>query len=87
MNIENGPKRAYDLAAFRTAIGNVRIYDDPKQVELRSRDYFWYSPILAEDIGHLVGDLVVVPKDQDEVRTVPAITASACRWKAASSST
>ena len=75
MNIENGPKRAYDLAAFRAAIGDVRIYDDPKQVELRSRDYFWYSPILAEDLGHLVGDLVVVPKDRDEVRSVVAAAA------------
>src|SRR5690606_10502106 len=40
-----------------------------------SRDYFWYSPILTEDIGHYLGDLVVIPKDQDEVRRVAAAAA------------
>jgi len=69
------PQRIYDWAAFRTEIDGIRIYDDPKQVELRSRDYFWYSPILTEDIGHYLGDLVVIPKDQDEVRRVAAAAA------------
>ncbi|KAB2688148.1 FAD-binding oxidoreductase [Brucella pseudogrignonensis] len=69
------PQRIYDWAAFRAEIEGIRIYDDPKQVELRSRDYFWYSPILTEDIGHYLGDLVVIPKDQDEVRRVAAVAA------------
>lgn len=69
------PQRIYDWAAFRAEIDGIRIYDDPKQVELRSRDYFWYSPILTEDIGHYLGDLVVIPKDQDEVRRVAAAAA------------
>jgi len=69
------PQRIYDWAAFRAKIDGIRIYDDPKQVELRSRDYFWYSPILTEDIGHYLGDLVVIPKDQDEVRRVAAAAA------------
>ena len=69
------PQRVYDWAAFRADIEGIRIYDDPKQVELRSRDYFWYSPILTEDIGHYLGDLVVIPKDQDEVRRVAAAAA------------
>jgi len=69
------PQRIYDWVAFRTEIAGIRIYDDPKQVELRSRDYFWYSPILTEDIGHYLGDLVVIPKDQDEVRRVAAAAA------------
>jgi len=69
------PQRIYDWAALRAEIDGIRIYDDPKQVELRSRDYFWYSPILTEDIGHYVGDLVVIPKDQDEVCRVAAAAA------------
>ncbi len=69
------PQRIYDWAVFRAEIEGIRIYDDPKQVELRSRDYFWYSPILTEDIGHYLGDLVVIPKDQDEVRRVAAAAA------------
>lgn len=75
MNVATKPARAYDWAAFRSEIDGIRVYDDPKQVELRSRDYFWYSPILSEDIGHFVGDLVVIPADQDEVRRVAAAAA------------
>lgn len=63
-------KRGYDLAAFRREIEGIRVYDDPKQVELKSRDYFWYSPILSQALEGRVGDLVVLPKDQDEVRRV-----------------
>lgn len=69
------PPRVYDWAAFRAEIDGIRIYDDPKHVELRSRDYFWYSPILTEDIGHYVGDLVVIPKDQNEVKRIAAAAA------------
>ncbi|MCV0378422.1 FAD-binding oxidoreductase [Nitratireductor sp.] len=72
MNLATKPARAYDWAAFRSEIDGIRVYDDPKQVELRSRDYFWYSPILSEDIGHFVGDLVVIPADEEEVRRVAA---------------
>ncbi|MEP9371438.1 FAD-binding oxidoreductase [Mesorhizobium sp. KR1-2] len=75
MNVATKPTRAYDWAAFRAEIDGIRVYDDPQHVELRSRDYFWYSPILSEDIGHFVGDLVVIPKDQDEVRRVAAAAA------------
>lgn len=69
------PPRIYDWTAFRAEIDGIRVYDDPKQVELRSRDYFWYSPILTEDIGHYVGDLVVIPKDQEEVKRIAAAAA------------
>jgi FAD/FMN-containing dehydrogenase len=75
MNVATKPVRAYDWAAFRSEIDGIRVYDDPKQVELRSRDYFWYSPILSEDIGHFVGDLVVIPADEDQVRRVAAAAA------------
>src|SRR5690606_38314604 len=75
MNVATKPARAYDWAAFRSEIDGIRVYDDPKQVELRSRDYFWYSPILSEDIGHFVGDLVVIPADEDQVRRVAAAAA------------
>lgn len=75
MNKPGKPERAIDWAAFRAEIAGIRIYDDPKQVELRSRDYFWYSPILNEQLDGVTGDLVVLPQDQDEVKRVAAAVA------------
>ncbi len=63
------------LAAFRAEIGDIRVFDDPKQVALRSRDYFWYSPILDAQLSGLTGDLVVVPEDEDEVIRIAAAAA------------
>lgn len=68
-------RRPYDLAAFRKDIEGIRVYDDPKHVEVKSRDYFWYSPILSQILEGRVGDLVVLPQDQDEVRRIASAAA------------
>ena len=68
-------RRPYDLAAFRRDIDGIRVYDDPRQVELKSRDFFWYSPILSQELAGRVGDLVVLPNCQDEVRRIAAAAA------------
>ena len=36
------------LTAFRAMIGEVPVNDDPKYVLAKSRDYYWYSPILKD---------------------------------------
>lgn len=66
---------AETLAAFRTDIADIRCYDDPKQVALRSRDYFWYSPILNEQLDGLSGQLVVMPENETEVMQIAAAIA------------
>jgi FAD/FMN-containing dehydrogenase len=63
------------LAAFRVEIEGIRLYDDPKQVALRSKDYFWYSPILSEALEDKAGDLVVMPESEEEVIRVAAAVA------------
>ncbi|PQO24108.1 FAD-binding oxidoreductase [Rhodobacteraceae bacterium WD3A24] len=63
------------LDAFRAEIDGVRVYDDPKMVAARSRDYFWYSPILDAELDGLAGDIVVMPEDEDEVKRVAAAAA------------
>ena len=66
--------RIIDWAAFRTEIEGIRCYDDPKFLEARSRDYFWYSPILDEQLNGLTAELVVIPRSQDDVvRTAAAV--------------
>lgn len=64
-----------DWAAFRAEIEGIRAHDDPKYLEARSKDYYWYSPILSERLDGLRAELVVVPRSQDEVVRVAAAVA------------
>lgn len=66
---------AVDWSAFRRDIADIRVYDEPAQIRARSHDYFWYSPILDEELKDCLGDLIVLPQSQDEVRRVAAAAA------------
>ncbi len=56
-----------DLAAFRQAISGIAIEDNPILVKQKSRDFFWYSPILKRQLDHITADLIVSPKTEAEV--------------------
>ena len=66
---------AQTLAAFRAEIGAIPCNDDPKYVGLKSRDYFWYSPILAAELDGLSAQLVVQPRTEAEVIIIVAAIA------------
>lgn len=68
-------RRAYDLAAFRAAIGDVPVLDDPVTLKRRSRDYYWFSPIVKRALDGKLCDLVVEPRSEAEVVTVAAAAA------------
>src|ERR1700733_3639729 len=59
--------KAHDLAKFIAAIDGVPIIDDPVLVRLKSRDFFWYSPILKGALNAKFGDLVVCPRDEADI--------------------
>ena len=63
---------AYDIAAFRAAIGPIACEDNPILVRQKSRDFYWYSPILKRELDAVTADLVVTPKDEAEVVTILA---------------
>ncbi|MBN9016233.1 MAG: FAD-binding oxidoreductase [Rhizobiales bacterium] len=58
---------AFDLDAFRKELDGIAIEDNPALVKQKSRDFFWYSPILKGQLEHVTGDLVATPKDEAEV--------------------
>ena len=60
------------LAAFRAEIGEIPCYDDAKFVAAKSKDYYWYSPILKDLLDSHVAQLVVVPRNEAEVITIAA---------------
>ena len=63
------------LAAFRAEIGDITCHDDPKYVGLKSRDYYWYSPILSAELDGRAAQLVVQPRTEAEVITIAAAVA------------
>lgn len=61
-----------DLDNFRKALGDIPVEDHPRIVQQKSRDHYWYSPILKAQLEQVTAHLVVSPRSQDEVKTVLA---------------
>ncbi|WP_376091474.1 FAD-binding oxidoreductase [Roseomonas sp. CCTCC AB2023176] len=45
---------------------------DPALVRQKSRDFFWYSPVLKRQLNRVTGEALVTPRTEDEVRAVLA---------------
>jgi FAD/FMN-containing dehydrogenase len=61
-----------DIEALKRELDGIRIEDNPAIVQQRSRDFYWYSPVLKRQLEHVTGDLIVSPKDEAEVVRVLA---------------
>jgi FAD/FMN-containing dehydrogenase len=64
--------RVHDIAAFRNLIGAIKCEDNPVLVKQKSRDFYWYSPVLKRELDAVTADLVVTPANEAEVATVLA---------------
>jgi FAD/FMN-containing dehydrogenase len=64
--------RAYDIAGLTAAIGPIKWEDNPILVKQKSRDFYWYSPVLKRELEAVTADVVVSPVSEAEVRTVLA---------------
>ncbi len=56
-----------DITGFRAAIGEIPVEDNPRIVQQKSRDHYWYSPRLKAELEQVKGDLVVSPRTVEEV--------------------
>ena len=65
----------YDLTAFADAIGDVPSSADPKTLTIKSRDFYWFSPVLKRVLEGTLGDLVVSPRNEADVMRVAAAAA------------
>ena len=57
----------YDIATLKRRLGPIRSEDNPALVRQKSRDFYWYSPILKQQLEDVTGDIVVTPRDEAEV--------------------
>ncbi len=56
-----------DVTALRADLEGIRIEDNDKIVQQKSRDFYWYSPVLKRQLDHVTADLVVTPKSREEL--------------------
>ncbi len=72
----DGPASGYPVGEFLRDISGISASTDLIDRKRRSRDYFWYSPILYEQLKENVADVVVTPRDEAEVVRVAAACAA-----------
>ena len=54
-------------------LADLAVETQPQKVRRRSRDFYWYSPILRRQLDQVTAEAVVTPRDEQEVvRTVAA---------------
>jgi len=56
-----------NLSAAKAALSHLETDENPVSVRAKSRDFFWYSPVLKARLDHLTADFVVAPKTEAEV--------------------
>ncbi len=56
-----------NIAAAREALSHLEIESNVAAIRSKSRDFFWYSPVLKARLDHVVADFVVAPKSEAEV--------------------
>jgi FAD/FMN-containing dehydrogenase len=66
---------SYDIAALLEDIAGVPSYSDVPTRRKKTRDYYWFSPILTPLMNRYLADLVVCPRTEDEVKRVAAACA------------
>lgn len=64
--------RRHDIEGLRARLHGIKVETHPALVRQKSRDFFWYSPVLKRQLDHLVAEAVVTPRSAAEVRAVLA---------------
>lgn len=62
----------HDVAALRRDLEGIELIDDVGIRRQRSRDFYWYSPVLKRQLDGALADLVAVPRSEGQVRRVLA---------------
>lgn len=55
------------LDTLKAALEGLQVEDNPQLVKQKSRDFFWYSPVLKRQLDDVTGDLIVTPRNEAEI--------------------
>ncbi len=67
-----------DWPRFAAELGDIPHSTEPALVRQKSRDFFWYSPILKAQLNGMSADLLACPRTEAEVI---AVAAQCARWR------
>ncbi|WP_342358960.1 FAD-binding oxidoreductase [Terrarubrum flagellatum] len=67
-----GATGRYDIEGFIKDIGDTPVITDPMTIRRRSRDFFWYSPILNAELHGKTADIVAAPRDEADIIRIAA---------------
>jgi FAD/FMN-containing dehydrogenase len=56
-----------DYQLIAKELDGIAIESNPALVRNKSRDFYWYSPVLREQLDNVTGDIVVSPTTEEEV--------------------
>ena len=54
--------------AIKIELDGIRCVDNKPNVLSKSRDFYWYSPVLKRQLDRMCGDLVVMPANEEDVK-------------------
>ena len=63
---------------FAAELGDIPTITEPALVRQKSRDFYWYSPILKKQLDRKCADLIVVPRSEADVI---AVAAKCATWR------
>ena len=58
---------SYDIAALKRRLGPIRCEDNAAIVKQKSRDFYWYSPVLKRQLDAVSADLIVSPANEAQL--------------------
>lgn len=70
VDLGGSTRRHTDWNEFITVMDGIPIVTDPRIARVRSKDAYWFSPILKSYLDDKIGELVVTPRTEDEVLRV-----------------
>ncbi|ESX89021.1 FAD-linked oxidase [Mesorhizobium sp. LSHC412B00] len=61
-----------DVSELKRDLDGIKLDDNPAIIQQKSRDFYWYSPVLKQQLDHVTGDLIVTPRNEAELIRVLA---------------
>jgi len=59
-----------DTTQFLAALGNIPTITDGIHLRQKSRDYYWYSPVLKRQLQDVAAAAIIMPRDENDIIAV-----------------